>query len=74
MKRAAIAFFFDEQGIIDEYFAHLLTSLSPFCATIILVVNGLLTDASRKSVEHRVCQTASKIGSGAVLVKFTWRR
>ncbi|WP_291570852.1 rhamnan synthesis F family protein [Bradyrhizobium sp.] len=45
-----IAFFFDEDGIVDDYFVHLLASLRPFCKKILLVSNGPLLEESEAKV------------------------
>lgn len=50
MKRAAVAFFYDEHGIVDEYMLHLLKSFKPFVDEFIFVSNGPLSKHSEKDV------------------------
>ncbi|PRA54455.1 hypothetical protein CQ062_12670 [Ochrobactrum sp. MYb68] len=54
MKRAAVAFFYDEHGIVDEYMVHLLKSFKPFIDKLIFVSNGPLSKHSEKDVSHVV--------------------
>jgi lipopolysaccharide biosynthesis protein len=50
MKRAAVAFFYDEHGVVDEYMVHLLKSFKPFIDELIFVSNGPLSKHSEKDV------------------------
>lgn len=45
-KRLVIFFFFDKEGIVDDYVPHLLTALRPFVSKLLFVSNGALTGAS----------------------------
>jgi len=42
LKRLAIAFFFDEAGIVDDYMLHLVKEIGKFAERTIFVVNGPL--------------------------------
>ncbi|MER9196493.1 hypothetical protein NKJ26_02735 [Mesorhizobium sp. M0152] len=53
-KRLAIAFFYDEEGIVDEYMIHLVKSFQPFVDTTVFVSNGSLTKGSESSVSKVV--------------------
>ncbi len=50
-KRLMIYFFYDKDGIADDYIPYFLQSFKPFCEEICVVVNGLLTDDSKKKLE-----------------------
>ena len=39
-KRAAVAFFFDERGIVDDYIPFLLSEIRKFVERIVFVSNG----------------------------------
>ena len=56
MKRLAIAFFYDKEGIVDEYMTHLVQSFRPFVEKTIFVANGFLTEGSGNAV-HAVADT-----------------
>ncbi|GAB3299797.1 rhamnan synthesis F family protein [Pseudoclavibacter terrae] len=47
-KRLGIFFFFDEQGVVDEYVTTLLDGMQPHLDHVIVVVNGELNDAGRE--------------------------
>ena len=40
MERLGIFVFYDNAGILDSYFAYLLSAFSPFCQEFIIAVNG----------------------------------
>lgn len=50
MRRCAISFIFDPDGIVDDYIAYLLKSLKPHVERIVFVVNGALDDPSRNKM------------------------
>ncbi len=52
MKRLGIYFFYDKDGIVDDYVPYFLQSFKPFCEEVCVVVNGLLTDDSKKVLEE----------------------
>ncbi|OAB86003.1 hypothetical protein A4G21_04225 [Brucella intermedia] len=54
MKRAGIAFFYDEHGIVDEYMIHLLKSFKPFLERLVFVSNGPLSKDSEPVVSKVV--------------------
>lgn len=54
MKRAAVAFFYDEHGIVDEYMIHLLKSFKPFIDDLVFVSNGPLSKHSEEDVSDVV--------------------
>ncbi|MDF7663238.1 rhamnan synthesis F family protein [Bifidobacterium sp. ESL0763] len=47
VNRLGIFFFYDAQGIVDDYLLTLLDGLTPFFSQFTIVVNGKLTDTSR---------------------------
>lgn len=53
-KRAAVAFFYDEHGILDDYMLYLLHSMKPFVEHTVLVSNGPLTKESEIAVSSIV--------------------
>ena len=56
MKRLMIYFVYDKDGIVDDYIPYFLKSFKPFCEEICVVVNGLLTNDSKKVLEEN-CNT-----------------
>ncbi|WP_394254597.1 rhamnan synthesis F family protein [Pseudoclavibacter helvolus] len=46
-KRLGIFFFFDEQGVVDDYVTTLLDGMQPHLDHVIVVVNGELNEAGR---------------------------
>ncbi len=50
VKRLGIYFFYDNDGVVDDYVIYYLEQLKPFCEQCV-VVNGALTDISRKKLE-----------------------
>ena len=52
MRRLAIAFFYNEDGIVDDYYLFYLKSLHKHVDTICLVSNGPLTKDSESIVSH----------------------
>lgn len=47
MKRLGIYFFYDKDGVVDEYIPFFLRQLKPFVSELCIVVNGLLSDEGR---------------------------
>ncbi len=54
MNRLMIYFFYDKDGIVDEYVSFFLKKFRPFCNEICVVVNGCLTEASCANLESMV--------------------
>lgn len=52
MKRLGIYFFYDKDGIVDNYVPYFLQNLKPFCKELCVVVNGKLTEKSRALLEQ----------------------
>lgn len=52
MKRIAIAFFYDANGIVDDYMINLVNSLKPFVERTIFVSNGNLATVSLNKVKQ----------------------
>lgn len=50
-KRLLIYFFYDKQGIVDDYVLFMLEKMKPFCNKICFVSNGELTKKSKEDVE-----------------------
>lgn len=57
MNRLGIFFFYDEEGIVDDYVPTLLKGLTPFLSDFTIVVNGKLTDKSREKLLQFVDST-----------------
>ena len=51
MKRLMIYFFYDKDGIVDDYVPYFLEKFKPYCEEICTVVNGTVTEESRKKLE-----------------------
>jgi rhamnosyltransferase len=51
MKRLAIYFFFDKDGIVGDYVIYYLNELKRVVSEIVVVVNGKLNDEGRKKFE-----------------------
>ena len=51
MKRLMIYFFYDKDGIVDDYVPYFLEKFKPFCEEICTVVNGNMTDESKQKLE-----------------------
>jgi rhamnosyltransferase len=47
MRRLAIAFYYDQEGKIDEYYFHLIASIRPFVEKLLVVCNGPVDDEAR---------------------------
>lgn len=55
VNRIGIFFFYDQQGVVDQYVLYLLKNMLYYCTKIIVVVNGKLTIDSRKNLEQLGC-------------------
>lgn len=51
MKRAVLYFFYDGEGIVDEYNLYMLRDLKKSTQAIYVVVNGLLTEEGKRRFE-----------------------
>lgn len=56
-NRLGIFFFYDKDGIVDDYVSTLLKGLTPFFSDFTVVVNGKLTDESRAKLLQFVDST-----------------
>lgn len=53
MKRRFLIYsFYDKDGIVEDFVTYFLKSVKPFCERIITVVNGDLTEDSKKKLEQ----------------------
>lgn len=50
-KRLAVYFFYDKEGIVDDYVIFYLKKLKSVCQEICVVVNGFLTDEGRRKLQ-----------------------
>lgn len=50
-KRLCIYFFYDKDGIVDDYVPYYLEHLQKYCSEMCVVVNGLLTENGRRKLE-----------------------
>lgn len=64
MRRFAIFFFFDEQGVVDDYICFFLNALKKNQVDILFVVNGEITRQSRKKVEPYVNEVLCRENKG----------
>ncbi|MGX5829214.1 rhamnan synthesis F family protein [Mesorhizobium sp. 43Arga] len=64
MKRLAIAFYYDEDGKVEDYFLHLLASLRPFVERMIVVSNGSLDQESDRRLSQAVDRLIVRENSG----------
>jgi lipopolysaccharide biosynthesis protein len=51
LKRLCIFFFYDEDGIVDDYVLFLLNSLRQYCVEIAVVVNGNISEEGRDKLQ-----------------------
>ena len=54
-RRLCIYFFYDKDGIVDDYVVYYIQSMQEFFSEICVVVNGFLTEEARKKIDP-VCQ------------------
>ncbi|WEV69550.1 rhamnan synthesis protein F [Bifidobacterium sp. ESL0775] len=52
VKRLGIFFFYDKDGVVDDYVTTLLYGFKPFFSELTIVVNGKLTDEGRAKLLH----------------------
>ncbi len=64
MRRLGIAFFFDEEGVVDDYMIYLLRKMAEYCQKILLVSNGELTDVSRHQIIAAGCEVLIRKNTG----------
>lgn len=64
MKRVAIAFFHDADGIVDDYMIYLIKSLKPFVERTVFVSNGKLQPQSLKKVKEVVPEIIERENQG----------
>ena len=50
-KRLGIYFFYDKDGIVDDYIPFYLLHLRNYCSEVCVVVNGVLTEAGKRKLE-----------------------
>lgn len=63
MKRLGIYFFFDKDGIADDYVFYFLDQLHSVCQEVCIVINGALTDNSHQKLQkytHKLIQRENK--------------
>ena len=63
-KRAAVAFFYDERGIVDDYIPFLLSEIRKFVERIVFVSNGPLSKTSEIAVKQRADQLLIRKNEG----------
>lgn len=52
MKRLLIYFFYDKDGIVDDYILYFLKSFRKYCQEICVVVNGNITEESKNDLKE----------------------
>lgn len=69
MRRACIYFFYDADGIVDDYVPYLLNDLTESIDELVVVVNGKLTDEGRdkflKFTDHVIVRPNDELDVGA---------
>ena len=55
IKRLGIYFFYDADGIVDDYVYYYLESLRPFCQELCAVINGKILEEGKNGLESRCC-------------------
>ncbi|WP_159448918.1 rhamnan synthesis F family protein [Provencibacterium massiliense] len=56
IKRLGIYFFYDADGIVDDYVYYYLESLRPFCQELCAVINGKILEEGKNGLESRCDQ------------------
>ncbi|MFV0626583.1 MAG: rhamnan synthesis F family protein [Alphaproteobacteria bacterium] len=56
MKRLVIYFFYDKDGIVDDYVPYFLDGIRSHCEELCVVVNGSLQEQGREKIERK-CNT-----------------
>ena len=51
MKRLMIYFFYDNDGIVDDYVPYFLEKFKPYCEEICTVINGTVTEESKEKLK-----------------------
>lgn len=51
MKRLMIYFFYDKDGIVDDYVPYFLEKFKPYCEEICTVINGTVTEESKEKLK-----------------------
>jgi lipopolysaccharide biosynthesis protein len=64
LKRLGIFFFFDKQGIVDDYVLYLLNGMKPFISECLVVSNGPLAAGSRQKLENEGCKVLERSNVG----------
>lgn len=64
MKRLGISFFYDNDGILDDYMIVMLKAFRPFIDRIVFVVNGKLTAESEAKVAPHVDEIVRRDNTG----------
>ncbi len=63
-NRVLIYFFYDGQGIVDDYVIHSLKGFRPYIKNIIFVCNGKLTDSGKEKVTPHIDQLIVRENEG----------
>jgi rhamnosyltransferase len=50
MRRVAVFFFFDIEGVVDDYVVYLLERIKPFIERLLIICNGKLNDLGQKKL------------------------
>lgn len=64
MKRAGIYFFYDRDGVVDDYAVYFLKTVKPFIPDIYAVVNGVLTEDGRIKLSSECCDVFVRDNTG----------
>lgn len=64
VRRKVVYFFFDEDGVVDDYVFYTLDQLQPFAESVVFVSNGRLTKDSREGLLARRIQVKERINVG----------
>ena len=64
MKRLCIYFFYDKDGIVDDYIPYLLRRLHPFCSEICVVVNGHINEEGKKKIAPYIAKLLVRENKG----------
>lgn len=81
MRRGCIYFFYDGEGIVDNYITYLLDDLTQNIDELVIVCNGQLSDDGRKKFERYNCEIIVRPNEGldvwaykAGLTYFGWNK
>ena len=64
MKRGCIYFFYDGQGVVDDYITYLLSDLTKNIDELVIVCNGVLGEAGRRKFEQYDCEIIVRPNEG----------